>query len=102
MQRLVVIYTSRDDQSTLAVLLGATSIDDLVNRIETVNSVSQQDVAVMNEVIGFKKAVTKHRHALEAGPSSPEGSRRSNGPRRSRASARSSSAQRRLLLVDQG
>jgi cell wall-associated NlpC family hydrolase len=64
MRRLVVIYTSRDDQSTLAVLLGATSIDDLVNRIETVQSVSQQDVAVMDEVIGFKHAVTKHRRAL--------------------------------------
>jgi cell wall-associated NlpC family hydrolase len=65
MQRLVVIYTSRDDQSTLAVLLGATSIDDLVNRIETVQSVSQQDVAVMKEVIGFKHAVTTHRRALK-------------------------------------
>jgi cell wall-associated NlpC family hydrolase len=65
MRRLVVIYTSRDDQSTLAVLLGATSIDDLVNRIETVQSVSRQDVAVMNEVIGFKRAVTTHQHALK-------------------------------------
>jgi cell wall-associated NlpC family hydrolase len=65
MRRLVVIYTSRDDQSTLAVLLGATSIDDLVNRIETVQSVSRQDVAVMNEVIGFKHAVTRHQHALK-------------------------------------
>ncbi len=64
MQRLVTIYTSRNDQSTLAVLLGAQSIDDLVNRIEAVKSVSSQDVAVMNEVIGFKKAVTIHRHAL--------------------------------------
>jgi peptidoglycan DL-endopeptidase CwlO len=64
MQRLVVIYTSRDDQSTLAVLLGATSVDDLVNRIQTVQSVSEQDHAVMNEVVGFKKAVTMHQHAL--------------------------------------
>jgi peptidoglycan DL-endopeptidase CwlO len=64
MQRLVTIYTSRNDQSTLAVLLGAQSIDDLVNRIEAVRSVSAQDVAVMNEVIGFKRAVTVHRHAL--------------------------------------
>ena len=64
MQRLVTIYTSRNDQSTLAVLLGSQSIDDLVNRIEAVKSVSSQDVAVMNEVIGFKKAVTVHRHAL--------------------------------------
>jgi cell wall-associated NlpC family hydrolase len=64
MQRLVTIYTSRDNQSTLAVLLGAQSINDLVNRIEAVRSVSSQDVAVMDEVIGFKKAVTTHQHAL--------------------------------------
>ncbi|MDX6440617.1 MAG: peptidoglycan DL-endopeptidase CwlO [Gaiellaceae bacterium] len=64
MQRLVTIYTSRNDQSTLAVLLGSQSIDDLVNRLEAVRSVSSQDVAVMNEVIGFKKAVIVHRHAL--------------------------------------
>jgi cell wall-associated NlpC family hydrolase len=65
MKRLIIIYTSRDDQSTLAVLLGATSVDDLVNRIQTVHSVSEQDHAVMNEVIGFKKAVTTHQHALK-------------------------------------
>jgi cell wall-associated NlpC family hydrolase len=64
MQRLVTIYTTRDDQSTLAVVLGAKSIDDLVNRIEAVQSVSAQDVAVMHQVIGFKKAVTRHRNAL--------------------------------------
>jgi peptidoglycan DL-endopeptidase CwlO len=64
MQRLVVIYTTRDDQSTLGVMLGATSINDLVNRLETVQSVSSQDVAVMNQVIGFKRAVTVHQHAL--------------------------------------
>jgi cell wall-associated NlpC family hydrolase len=64
MARLVTIYTSRDDQSTLAVLLGAQSIDDLVNRLEAVRSVSSQDVAVMNQVIGFKKSVTVHQHAL--------------------------------------
>ena len=64
MSRLVAIYTSRDDQSTLGVILGATSITDLVNRVETVQSVSNQDVAVMNEVIGFKKAVVVHQRAL--------------------------------------
>jgi cell wall-associated NlpC family hydrolase len=64
MARMVTIYTSRSDQSTLAVLLGAQSIDDLVNRIEAMRSVSSQDVAVMNQVIGFKKAVTVHQRAL--------------------------------------
>ena len=64
-QRLVAIYMTRDDQSTLAVLLGAQSIDDLVSRIETVQSVSSQDVAVMDQVITFKHEVTAHEHALE-------------------------------------
>ncbi len=63
-RRLVAIYTTRDDQSTLSVLLGAQSIDDLVSRIETVQSVSSQDVAVMKQVIGFKHAVTVHQRAL--------------------------------------
>jgi cell wall-associated NlpC family hydrolase len=63
-QRLVAIYTTRDDQSTLAVLLGAQSIDDLVSRIETVQSVSSQDVAVMNQVISFKHEVIRHRKQL--------------------------------------
>jgi cell wall-associated NlpC family hydrolase len=63
-QRLVAIYMTRDDQSTLAVLLGAQSIDDLVSRIETVQSVSSQDVAVLNEVLGFKRQVSQHQTAL--------------------------------------
>ena len=65
-QRLVAIYTTRDEQSTLAVLLGAQSIDDLVNRIETVQSVSSQDVAVMNQVISFKHQIARHEKALES------------------------------------
>jgi cell wall-associated NlpC family hydrolase len=64
MQRLVVIYTQRDDNSTLGVVLGAKNIGDLVNRIEAVQSVSSQDHAVLNQVFHFKRAVTTHRHAL--------------------------------------
>lgn len=62
--RLVNIYTSRDNQSTLAVMLGATSIDDLVNRIESVQSVSSQDVAVVHQVVAFKHEVTARQHTL--------------------------------------
>ena len=64
MQRLRLIYVSRDDQSTLGVMLGARSISDLVTRIEAVQSVSSQDLAVMNQVVKFKRQVTQHRHAL--------------------------------------
>src|SRR5215471_11218344 len=39
-KRLVAIYTSQDQQSSLAVILGARSLDDLISRIETVNSIS--------------------------------------------------------------
>ena len=65
MQRLVVIYQTRDQQaSTLAIVLGASSISDLVNRIEAVHSVSAQDVAVMTQVITFKHQIAVHQHAL--------------------------------------
>jgi cell wall-associated NlpC family hydrolase len=63
-QRLVSIYTSRDNESTLAVMLGATSIDDLVSRIESVQSLSKQDVTVMSQVVSFKHEVTAREHSL--------------------------------------
>ena len=56
MQRLVAIYTSRDDQSTLGVILGATSITDLVNRDETVQSVSNQDVVHQRALVREHKS----------------------------------------------
>jgi len=62
--RLVNIYVNRDDQSTLGVILGATSIDDLVNRIESVQSLSKQDVAVVQQVVSFKHEVTTREHTL--------------------------------------
>jgi cell wall-associated NlpC family hydrolase len=64
LQRLRLIYVSRDDQSTLGVMLGAKSISDLVTRIEAVQSVSSQDLAVMNQVVKFKRQVTRHERAL--------------------------------------
>jgi cell wall-associated NlpC family hydrolase len=64
MQRLSTIYMSRDDQTTLGVVLGAKNIGDLVNRIEAVQSVSSQDHEVLNNVITFKHQVTRHRVAL--------------------------------------
>src|SRR5207248_4012992 len=42
----------------------ATSIDDLVNRIESVQSLSSQDVAVVNQVVSFKREVTVRQHTL--------------------------------------
>jgi cell wall-associated NlpC family hydrolase len=62
--RLVAIYTSDDQQtSSLAVLLGAHSLDDLISRIETVNSVSKQDTALIHEVGSFAREI-RHRRVL--------------------------------------
>jgi peptidoglycan DL-endopeptidase CwlO len=62
--RLVSAYTSTQDNSTLSVLLGSTSLDDLLNRIEAVNSTSQQDASIVRQVTSFKAAVQRHRTEL--------------------------------------
>jgi cell wall-associated NlpC family hydrolase len=56
--RLRAIYTSDQESSTLAILLGSSSLTDFLNRIETVNSVASQDTAVIREVRTFKREVT--------------------------------------------
>jgi cell wall-associated NlpC family hydrolase len=62
--RLVSAYTSTQDNSTLSVLLGATSLDDLLSRIEAVNSTSRQDASIVQQVTSFKAAVQRHRAEL--------------------------------------
>jgi cell wall-associated NlpC family hydrolase len=62
--RLRAIYTSGAEDSTLAVLLGARSLGDFVSRIETINSVAAQDTQVLQEVIRFKRDVTRRATQL--------------------------------------
>jgi cell wall-associated NlpC family hydrolase len=62
--RLVTAYTSRDQDSTLALLLGSTSFEDLLNRIEAVDSTSQQDASIVRQVTGFKAAVKRNEAQL--------------------------------------
>jgi peptidoglycan DL-endopeptidase CwlO len=56
-ERLRAIYTSDQDDSTLAILLGSRSLSDFLNRIETVNSVASQDTQVLGEIKRFKQDV---------------------------------------------
>jgi cell wall-associated NlpC family hydrolase len=62
--RLVNAYTSSQDNSTLAVLLGSSSLEDLLNKIETINSTSRQDANIVEQVASFKSAVQRHRVEL--------------------------------------
>jgi cell wall-associated NlpC family hydrolase len=63
-RRVVELYTSDQDSSTLSVLLGARSLDDLLNRVETANRVSDQDTRVLRQVTGFRQAVETRQKAL--------------------------------------
>jgi peptidoglycan DL-endopeptidase CwlO len=53
-QRLVTIYVSGSTNSTLEVLLGARTLDDVLSGIETANRVSTQDADVLGEVRVFR------------------------------------------------
>ena len=64
-RRLVSIYTSESDSSSLGVLLGASSFIDFVDRIDTVNRVSDQDTRVVHEVRQFRRDVLRHKRQLE-------------------------------------
>lgn len=63
-ERLVAIYTSGDSGTTLDVLLGATSIEDLLNRLETVDRVSSQDAEVLRQVTSFRDQVRQRKARL--------------------------------------
>ena len=65
-KRLVAIYTSGEEQSSLAVILGARSLNDLISRIETVNSVSKQDATLIHQVVGYQHQIVHHRTLLRA------------------------------------
>ena len=62
--RLVAAYTSSQDNSTLSLLLGSTSFEDLLGRVEQVNSTSQQDAKIVHQVTSFRDAVKRHRIEL--------------------------------------
>jgi cell wall-associated NlpC family hydrolase len=62
--RLVSAYTTSQDNTTLSLLLGSASFEDLLNRLEAVNSTSQQDASIVQQVTSFKAAVQRHRSEL--------------------------------------
>jgi peptidoglycan DL-endopeptidase CwlO len=67
--RMVAIYTSDQNDSTLDVLVGSQSLEDLLDGLETVTRVSEQDSAVLTDVNRFRtdmrRARTRLRHARD-------------------------------------
>jgi cell wall-associated NlpC family hydrolase len=64
-EHAVAIYTSTSGDSTLEVLLGATSLDDFLSRVDTVGRVSDQGTRVLGEVVTFQTDVRARRARLK-------------------------------------
>jgi len=62
-KRLVNLYT-RTQPSTLEVILGASSIDEILTRVDTENRVSNLDAQVIDQVQTFKVAIKRHARLL--------------------------------------
>lgn len=62
-QRLVTEYTN-PQQTTLEMILGATSLSSLMTRIDTANRLSSLDGQVISQVETFKSAVQRDAHLL--------------------------------------
>jgi cell wall-associated NlpC family hydrolase len=62
--RLVALYTAPGADSTLEVILGATSLEDVLNRLEAAERVSDQDAKVLGQVQTFRDQVQRRRGQL--------------------------------------
>jgi len=63
-QRLRDLYVNGNGDSTLEVLLGSTSLDDIITRLDAVQRVSKQDAKVLVAVKRYRKEVETRRVRL--------------------------------------
>ncbi len=63
--RLYGLYVTGGGDSTLEVLLGAKSLDDIINRLDTENRVSDQDAQVLRQVKVFRRQMAERGAALQ-------------------------------------
>ena len=64
-KRLRDLYVNGNGDSTLEVLLGARSLDDIVSRLDAIERVSGQDARVLRAVKQFKREVETSRARLQ-------------------------------------
>jgi cell wall-associated NlpC family hydrolase len=61
--RVLTLYTSQEPDS-LSILLGASSLGDLIERIDSVNRISKDDVRIAEEVTRFRNEVRTRQERL--------------------------------------
>jgi cell wall-associated NlpC family hydrolase len=70
-ERLVALYTSHEE-SALEVILGASSLSDLVDRLDAANRVSAQDARIVNEAESFRTEIKRREAELARAKSEQE------------------------------
>jgi peptidoglycan DL-endopeptidase CwlO len=63
-ERIVQLYTA-GEPNTVEVILGATSFEDLLDRLDTAGRIADEDAAVADEVKHYKAEVAKRQKQLE-------------------------------------
>jgi cell wall-associated NlpC family hydrolase len=64
-ERLRDLYVNGDGDTTLDVLLGARSLDDVIARLDAIQRVSKQDARILTEVKEYRRQVQTHRAKLK-------------------------------------
>ena len=64
-ERLRDLYVNGDGDSTLEVLLGSQSLDDIIARLDAIERVSSQDTRILAEVKQFRREVQTRRANLK-------------------------------------
>jgi cell wall-associated NlpC family hydrolase len=64
-ERLRDLYVNGYGDSTLEVILGAKSLDDIVDRLEAIERVSSQDARILSEVREYRRQVQETRRELK-------------------------------------
>jgi cell wall-associated NlpC family hydrolase len=65
-ERLVALYQNGADESILEVVLGASSLDELLDRVDAANRVSDQDAEIVEDVQAAKTALRKQEQQIAA------------------------------------
>ena len=96
-KRVIALYVSGDNTSTLALLLGATSLRDFLNRVDAVDHVSAQDARVLRQVKVFRREIVARETRLKRARS--EQQRIAEARRAQRASIERQIRERQRLLA---
>ncbi len=63
--RLVALYLNGGESNTLEIILGAESLDDLLDRVDAASRVSDQDSRIVAAVENARKALAKEQRRVE-------------------------------------